>query len=302
MQGYAGKYLIENFAKIPVNVEIASEYRYKTPIINDKTLVIIISQSGETADSLAALRMAKENGATILGIVNAIGSTIARESDILIYTYAGPEIAVATTKGYLTQVAVLSIIALKLAKKYMTDEMINEIKADMQNVYKYIEEVLAKTDVAKMIASRICENEDLFFIGRGIDYATSMEGSLKLKEISYMHSEAYPAGELKHGTISLIEDGIPVIAVATDKKLVEKTISNIKETKARGAYIIYMVSKDLDVNADFYDEKIVIPSSSSFTSPMLAVTMMQLISYYTAKLRNCDIDKPKNLAKSVTVE
>lgn len=300
--GLVGKYLIENYAKIPVNVEVASEYRYKTPIITDKTLVIIISQSGETADSLAALRMAKENGATILGIVNAIGSTIARESDILLYTYAGPEIAVATTKGYTTQVALLSIIALKMAKKYISNEDISTIKDSTLNAYKLLKEVLGKTDEAKKIASKICEKNDLFFIGRGIDYTTCMEGSLKLKEISYMHSEAYAAGELKHGTISLIDNDVPVIAITTDKKLVEKTISNIKETKARGAYVIYITTKELDIDGDFYDEKIVLPSSSNFTNPLLTVAILQLISYYTAILRNCDIDKPKNLAKSVTVE
>ena len=300
--GLVGKYLIENYAKIPVTVEVASEYRYKNMLANDKTLVIIISQSGETADSIAALRMAKENGISVLGIVNVIGSTIARESDILLYSYAGPEIAVATTKGYTSQVALLSMIALKLAKNSINEDMKQNIINDMLDSYKNIKSVLAKSDEAKDIASIIYNKNDLFFIGRGIDYTTSLEGSLKLKEISYLHSEAYAAGELKHGTISLIEQDTPVIAIATDKNLVEKTISNIKETKARGAYVIYITTKELDTNGDFYDKKIVLPSSSMFTMPLTTVTMLQLISYYTAKNKGCDIDKPKNLAKSVTVE
>ena len=300
--GMVGKYLIENYAKIRVNCEIASEYRYKELLINENSLVIIISQSGETADTIAAMREAKEKNATILGIVNAVGSTIARESDILLYTNAGPEIAVATTKGYTSQVALLSIIALKLAKNKISKDFEDEIISDMKNFYKNVSKAILKIDDAELVAKDLYTKNDIFFIGRGIDYALSLEGSLKLKEISYLHSEAYAAGELKHGTISLIEEGTPVIAIATDKKLLPKTISNIKETKARGAYIIYITTDELDTEEDFYDKKIVLPSSSIFTSAITIVSMLQLISYYTAKNKGCDIDKPKNLAKSVTVE
>lgn len=301
--GMIGKYLFENYADIDVTVEIASEYRYKNMRITPKTLVILISQSGETADTLAALRIAKEKKATTLSIVNAVGSTIAREADINIYTYAGPEIAVATTKGYTTQVATLSLICLNIMKQkgILTNELSDKIYSDFNNIQNLLESVINNNNSFKEIASKIYDKEDIFFIGRGIDYALCMEGSLKLKEISYIHSEAYGAGELKHGTISLIEDGTPVIAIATNDMLYEKTVSNIKETKARGAYSI-LITTSKENTEDFSDITFKLPKATEFTEPLLIVTALQLIAYETAKLRKCDIDKPKNLAKSVTVE
>jgi len=300
--GLVGRYLFETYANIPVTVDVASEYRYKNQIITDKTLVIIVSQSGETADTLAALRVAKSKGATVLAIVNVLGSTIAREANIVIYAYAGPEIAVATTKGYTSQVAILATLAFELSRKHMSLDEINRIITEMQNIENILNYVLLKIDEYKDIAKSIYKKEHLFFIGRGIDYSMCMEGSLKLKEISYMHSEAYPAGELKHGTISLIDKKTPVIAIATNKDLYEKTISNIKETKARGSFVIFITNEELDITGDFYDIKLVLPTSTDFTQSISVVTALQLISYYTAKNRKCDIDKPKNLAKSVTVE
>ncbi|MEG1705479.1 MAG: glutamine--fructose-6-phosphate transaminase (isomerizing) [Clostridia bacterium] len=300
--GLIGKYLFETYCNIPVIIETASEYRYKNQIISKSTLVIIVSQSGETADTLAALRIAKHKGATVIAIVNVVGSTIAREADKVIYAYAGPEIAVATTKGYTSQVAILSTLALELCKKNITKNELNTITAEMSNIQNILEYALLKNEEYMQIAEAIYKKEHLFYIGRGIDYAISMEGSLKLKEISYMHSEAYPAGELKHGTISLIEDKTPIIAIATDETLYEKTISNIKETKARGSYVIFITTEALDVEGDFYNIKLVLPTTSDFTKSLTVVTALQLIAYYTAKKRKCDIDKPKNLAKSVTVE
>lgn len=301
--GMIGKYLFENYADIDVTVEIASEYRYKNMRITPKTLVILISQSGETADTLAALRIAKEMKATTLSIVNAVGSTIAREADMNIYTYAGPEIAVATTKGYTTQVATLSLICLNTMKQkgILTNELSDKIYSDFNNIDNLLESVINNNDNFKEIAGKIYDKEDIFFIGRGIDYALCMEGSLKLKEISYIHSEAYGAGELKHGTISLIEDGTPVIAIATNDMLYEKTVSNIKETKARGAYSI-LITTSKENTEDFSDITFKLPKTTEFTEPLLIVTALQLIAYEAAKLRKCDIDKPKNLAKSVTVE
>ncbi len=301
--GMIGKYLFENYADIDVTVEIASEYRYKNMRITPKTLVILISQSGETADTLAALRIAKEMKATTLSIVNAVGSTIAREADMNIYTYAGPEIAVATTKGYTTQVATLSLICLNIMKQkgILTNKLSDKIYSDFNNIQDLLESVINNNDSFKKIANKIYDKEDIFFIGRGIDYALCMEGSLKLKEISYIHSEAYGAGELKHGTISLIEDGTPVIAIATNDMLYEKTVSNIKETKARGAYSI-LITTSKENTEDFSDITFKLPKTTEFTEPLLIVTALQLIAYETAKLRKCDIDKPKNLAKSVTVE
>ena len=304
--GMVGKYLFENFASIPVTVEIASEYRYKRTFITPKTLVIIISQSGETADSLAALRIAKEHGAKVLSIVNAVGSSIARESDKTIYTYAGPEIAVATTKGYTSQVAILTLLCLDAMKQknILTDEIKESFKEDIKIILNTLESLITNNSKYLEIAKKIMNKEHLFFLGRGIDYALSLEGSLKLKEISYMHSEAYAAGELKHGTISLIEDGTPVIAIATDDMLKEKTISNIKETKARGSFVIFITNDDKPVESykDFADITLTIPKLSKIIEPLVTIIPLQLIAYETAKLRGCDIDKPKNLAKSVTVE
>ena len=301
--GLVGKYLFENYGDIDVTVELASEYRYKNMRINDKTLTILISQSGETADTLAALRIAKEKGATTLSIVNAVGSTIARESDINIYTYAGPEIAVATTKGYTSQVAILALLCLNTMKQknILDKEFENKIYNDFKNIEEMLNNVISKEEEYKNIANKIYTHNDIFFIGRGIDYALCMEGSLKLKEISYIHSEAYAAGELKHGTISLIEDGTPVISIATTDYIMEKTISNIKETKARGAYSIFITTSK-ENSDDFSDITLTLPKTTAFTEPLFVVTSLQLIAYETAKLRGCDIDKPKNLAKSVTVE
>ena len=298
--GLVGKYLFENYADVDVTVEIASEYRYKNMRITPKTLVILISQSGETADTLAALRIAKQKSATTLSIVNAVGSTIAREADINIYTYAGPEIAVATTKGYTSQVAILSLLCINAMKqKNILDS--GFFSNEFSNISNLITEVINQNDKYKEIAKCLYKRNDIFFIGRGIDYSLCMEGSLKLKEISYIHSEAYGAGELKHGTISLIEDGTPVIAIATNDTLYEKTVSNIKETKARGSFSIFITTSD-ECSKDFADITLKLQKLSEFVEPLLIVTALQLIAYETAKLKGCDIDKPKNLAKSVTVE
>lgn len=300
-----GKYLLQTYGKIPAMVEIASEYRYSEELITPSTLLIVVSQSGETADTLAALRLAKEKGAYVVGIVNAVGSTIAREVDKCIYTYAGPEIAVATTKGYTSQVAVFSTLALMvMEQKGLLDKNIEQlIKNDMLNIEEKINSVISNREKYLEIANHIYTHNDLFFIGRGIDSTVCMEGSLKLKEISYMHSESYSAGELKHGTISLIDKGTPVISIATDEKLFEKTVSNIKETKARGSFSIFVTTENHKDNcSEFADEVIVLPKTTDFTEPILTVIALQLVAYETAKLRGCDIDKPRNLAKSVTVE
>lgn len=304
--GLVGKYLFETYASIPVSVDVASEYRYKNQLITPTTLVILVSQSGETADTLAALRIAKEKGADTLAIVNAVGSTIAREAAVCIYTYAGPEIAVATTKGYTSQVAIFATLALDLAKEkgLISKELEENIYSDFNNIELLMEQTIERIDEYKSIAEKIYKKDNLFFIGRGIDSAVSMEGSLKLKEISYMHSEAYAAGELKHGTISLIEEGTPVIAIATNNDLYEKTISNVKETKARGSYTIF-ISTDNFNNAntsDFANITLILPKTTEFVQTLITVCALQLISYEVAYLRGCDIDKPKNLAKSVTVE
>ena len=300
-----GKYLLQTYGKIPAMVEIASEYRYSEELITPSTLLIVVSQSGETADTLAALRLAKEKGAYVVGIVNAVGSTIAREVDKCIYTYAGPEIAVATTKGYTSQVAVFSTLALMAMeqKGLLTEQMSKDIKDDLLSIKDKISSVISDKDRYLDIAKDIYNHNDLFFIGRGIDSTVCMEGSLKLKEISYMHSESYSAGELKHGTISLIDKGTPVISIATDENLFEKTVSNIKETKARGAYSIFVTTENhKDDCSEFADKTIILPKTTDFTQPILTVVALQLVAYETAKLRGCDIDKPRNLAKSVTVE
>lgn len=301
--GIVGKYLIEKYLSIPVKVEVASEYRYNNQLINASTLVIIISQSGETADSLAALRIAKQRGADTLSIVNVPGSTIARESDKTIYTDAGPEIAVATTKGYTSQIAILSLIVIDtMIKKNLMDASLHEkIKKDFLNSKLLLDSVINMSSKFIEIANKIYNSNDIFFIGRSIDYSLCMEGSLKLKEISYIHSEAYAAGELKHGTISLIENLTPVIAIATDENIYEKTVSNIKETKARGSFVILITDKNKDTK-DFANIELLLPETTDFFKPFVIAIALQLISYYTAKFRGCNIDKPKNLAKSVTVE
>lgn len=296
--GLIGKSLIENYAEIPVNVEVASEYRYKKMLNKDKKLVILISQSGETADTLACLRLAKENNVDTLSIVNVMNSTIDRESNLVLYTKAGPEIAVATTKAYSAQVAMLSLIALNLANANIDINTKKEILNDIKELPNLMEQVINQN--YKQIAESIYKQESMFFIGRLVDYALAMEGSLKIKEISYIHSEAYAAGELKHGTISLIEEGTPVVGIITDNSIKEKTISNIKEVKARGAKTIVITNDDID--NDLFDYNIKIPKINEFLQPLLTVLPLQMIAYETAKLRECDIDKPKNLAKSVTVE
>lgn len=297
--GLIGQSLIEEEANIKVNVYASSEYRYKKKIFNNKTLVILISQSGETADTIAAMREVKNLGINTLGIVNNPNSTMARECDKVILISAGVEVAVATTKAFINQVCVLSMIAYITAnKKELLDDKI-QLK-DFYDIPYLLESVLDNLDTYKKIAKEIYEHNTCFFIGRGIDYAICMEGSLKLKEISYIHSEAYQAGELKHGTISLIENGVPVICVITNSKLKDKSISNLKETLARGAKGIVVTTKELD---DYQDTlKVVVPSTNRFCQSMLVVSALQLISYYVALYRGCDIDKPKNLAKSVTVE
>ena len=298
--GLVGKYLIENYADIKVDVHIASEYRYSKLFKKDKNLIIVISQSGETADTLAALKLAKDNHMDTLGIVNVKESSIARNANFVIYTEAGPEIAVATTKAYLAQVTTLSMLALKtsLDKKLITKDKYNEVVKEF-NVGALKIEKLLHYDYSK-IAGYIKDKNDLFYLGRGLDYALAMEGSLKLKEISYLHSEAYASGELKHGTISLIEEGTPVISVMVDNNIIFKSISNNKEVKARGGYVICITNNELP--KDSYDELITVPNINDFVNPILALIPMQMISYYVAKARGCDIDKPKNLAKSVTVE
>lgn len=303
--GMVGKYVIEKLARTPVTVDIASEFRYREPLVGDGDLVIIISQSGETADSLAALRLAKKLGAKTLAIVNAKGSSIARESDMLIYTHAGPEIAVASTKAYMVQISVMYLFAFEfaLAKGQISEELCREYTRQLLQTPEYIKQTIDElVDDCQFISTKLVAADSLLYIGRGLDYALSMEGSLKLKEISYIHSEAYAAGELKHGTISLITDQMPVIAVATQTSLLEKTISNVKEVKARGAMVILVCDETVEVESDVADYIIKVPKISEQLMPMLAIVPLQLIAYYTAVHRGNDVDKPRNLAKSVTVE
>ena len=302
--GIIGKYYIERVCRIPVETDLASEFRYRGPIADERVLTIIISQSGETADTLAALREAKRLKSKTLAIVNVVGSSIAREADNVLYTHAGPEIAVATTKGYTTQVASLYLIGLYLAGRLdslsLTEykEQLDSLKALPDN----IEKLLTTPETTQYLASLYYKNKDFFFIGRGMDYASALEGALKLKEISYIHAEAYPAGELKHGTISLIENGSPVIAVAVDKRLFEKTLSNIKEVKTRGAKVIAVASKENSAVENEAEHTLYIPDCHPLLAPVLTAVYLQLFGYYVAAVRGCDIDKPRNLAKSVTVE
>ena len=303
--GLVGKYVIEKLARVPVTVDIASEFRYRSPIVGEGDLVIIISQSGETADSLAAMRLAKSLGAKTLAIVNAKGSSIAREADMLIYTHAGPEIAVASTKAYIVQLSVMYLFAFEiaLAKGIIDDSECKRLTAALLGTPELIEKILAADlETAQYISTQLITADSLLYIGRGLDYALSMEGSLKLKEISYIHSESYAAGELKHGTISLITDGMPVIAVATQSDLLEKTVSNIVEVKSRGAKVIVITREDFCIDEKAYDYRINIPVTDDMLMPMLAAVPMQLVAYYTSVLRGNDVDKPRNLAKSVTVE
>ena len=298
--GLVGKNLIEEYANIPVEVEIASEYRYKKNFYDENTLLIVVSQSGETADTLAALRKAKNDNIDTLAIVNVKNSTIAREAKYVLITEAGPEIAVATTKAYSAQVATFGLISLNIAleKNTIKKEELKQILKEIKELPIQIENTINNCNY-KEIANSIYERDDIFFIGRGIDYALCMEGSLKLKEISYIHSQAYAAGELKHGTISLVENNTPVIGIITEQQLKDKTISNIEEVKSRGAKTIVITN---DNNIKNYDHITYLPKVHKMLQPLLTVLPLQLISYEVARLRNCDIDKPKNLAKSVTVE
>jgi len=302
--GVVAKYVIEKLARIPVEVDVASEFRYRDPLISDKNLVIIISQSGETLDTLAALREAKSRGARILSIVNVVGSSIARESNDLIYTWAGPEIAVASTKAYNTQLCALYLVAIDFAYKLgqISDEMYKTLIAELKKVPEVVEEVLKTNDKIQKFSSEHFNAKSIFFIGRGLDYALSMEGSLKLKEISYIHSEAYAGGELKHGTIALIEKGTLVVCPMTQDSLMEKMISNIVEVKARGAVIMAITQKKNTAVEKVADVVINIPDIDPLLAPIAAVTPLQLFAYYMAVQKGCDVDKPRNLAKSVTVE
>jgi len=302
--GVVGKYLIEKLARISVETDVASEFRYRDPLINDKSLVIIISQSGETIDTLFALREAKKKGAKILSIVNVVGSSIARESENVLYTWAGPEIAVASTKAYNTQLAALYLIALDFAKKRGTidEATFTNIVKGLQDIPAVIEKLLKNKESIQKFASQHYNARSIFFIGRGLDYALSMEGSLKLKEISYIHSEAYTGGELKHGTIALIEQGTLVVCSMTQDALFEKMVSNIKEVKARGAVVMAITQERNSDIRKVADMVITIPNVDSILAPIAAVTPMQLFAYFIAVQKDCDVDKPRNLAKSVTVE
>ena len=302
--GVVGKYVIEKMCRIPVEVQVASEFRYCDPIVGSKDLVIVISQSGETADTLAALKEAKNHGARILSIVNVVGSAIANASDDVIYTWAGPEIAVATTKAYSTQLAVMYLISLYMADKLgmVTSGEYARMIADIESLPEKVEQILKDKEYIQYLASIFFNSKSIFFIGRNLDYAVSLEGSLKLKEISYIHSEAYAAGELKHGTISLIEDGTLVIALATGEELFDKTVSNVKEVKARGAVVMGVTTENQDDMDTVADHVIKIPCINETLLPSLTVIPLQLFGYYVAAQKGCDIDKPRNLAKSVTVE
>ncbi len=302
--GLIGKHLIEKICRIPVISEVASEFRYKDPILDERTLVIVVSQSGETADTLEALRISKRHGARVLAIVNAVGSSIAREADDVFYILAGPEIAVASTKAYSAQVAAMYIltchIALTLGK--MTEEEFEAIRAELYSLPSKIEVILNNKSIEKKLAAKYKDVRNVFFIGRGLDYLVSQEGSLKLKEIAYLHSEAYAAGELKHGPIAMIDENTLVVAIAAQEDLIEKTISNIKEVKARGAKTIAIAMKRNTKIADVADDVIYIPRTMGILAPILANIPDQLFAYYMAINLGTDIDKPRNLAKSVTVE
>lgn len=302
--GVVGKYAIEKLAKIPVEIEVASEFRYREPLINERTLMIVISQSGETADTLAALRLAKSENARVIAITNVVGSSVAREADDVLYTWAGPEIAVASTKAYVTQLIAMYIIALYFAenKESIRTTEIDKIKAELLNLSEKAAEVLNQKEKVKAFAKKIYMDKDMYFLGRGLDYAVAMEGSLKLKEISYIHSEAYAAGELKHGPIALIEDDTTVIALATQEYLFEKMLSNIKEVITRGAKVIAIAMEGHDVIEKSVDDAIYIPRVMPIVAPILSVIPLQLLSYYISIEKGCDVDKPRNLAKSVTVE
>lgn len=302
--GVTGKYVLEGLARIPVEVDVASEFRYRDPILEEGSMVVVISQSGETADTLAALRESKARGFKVLGIVNVVGSSIAREADSVMYTWAGPEIAVATTKAYSAQLVALYMLAMKFArvKGLIGEEKFQELLNDIKCLPDQIELLLGQKEKIQHFANRYVGARDIFFIGRGVDYAISLEGSLKLKEISYIHSEAYAAGELKHGTISLIEEGTLVVALSTQPALFQKTISNMVEVKARGAFVMAVTNEGNKAIEKAADYVVYIPAINPYFSNSLAIIPLQLFAYYVAVGRGCDVDKPRNLAKSVTVE
>ncbi|AJY75318.1 glutamine--fructose-6-phosphate transaminase (isomerizing) [Paenibacillus beijingensis] len=303
--GLVGKTVIESLARIPVETDVASEYRYRSPIITPDTLVIVVSQSGETADTLAALREAKRNDARVLAITNVVGSSIARDADDVITTWAGPEIAVASTKAYSSQLIAFYLLGLYLAqvRGTKTQDEITEVIDAMKQLPEQVERILEQSDIYKQVAEAVSKHSNLFFIGRGLDFAVAQEGSLKLKEISYIHSEAYPAGELKHGTLALIEEGIPVISLVTQEELYEKTLSNIKEVKARGAHVLAIANAGSEAEVGrSVDELFAIPKTLPILTPALSVVPLQLLSYHASLALGHDVDKPRNLAKSVTVE
>lgn len=302
--GMVGKYVIEKLARIPVEVDIASEFRYRNPIINERTLMIVVSQSGETADTLAALREAKKHGARVIAVTNVVGSSVAREADDILYTWAGPEIAVASTKAYTTQLIAMYIIGLYLARlnDKMSVEEYRVIRDEMLALPEKVETLLNNKEPLQKFANANKGNEDMFYLGRGLDNAVALEGALKLKEISYIHAEAYAAGELKHGPIALIDDGIPVIALATQEELFDKMVSNIREVVTRGAKVLSIAIEGNEEIETVSDSVEYIPKVISLLAPVLSVVPLQLLSYYVSIARGCDVDKPRNLAKSVTVE
>lgn len=299
-----GKYLIEKYARIPVEADTASEYRYRNPIVDEHTMLIVVSQSGETADTLAALRLAKKAGARVVAVTNVVGSSIAREADDVLYTNAGPEIAVASTKAYITQIACMLLFAIRLGRLTgnVDEERLSKITEELLNTPPQIEEVLKSQGRLKQLALKHFKIEDAYFIGRGLDYYTCLEGSLKMKEVSYIHSEAYSAGELKHGAIALIEEGTLVVAVCTQDDVFDKMLSNIKEVKARGAYVVAITEKHHPEIESEVDEVFYIPDDDEDIAPIISVIYLQIFAYYLAVARGCDVDKPRNLAKSVTVE
>jgi len=300
--GMVAKTVFEKFCKIPVEVDIASEFRYRSPLIDEKTLTIYISQSGETADTIAALKLARAQGAKTIAISNVIGSSITREADYSIYTHAGPEIAVASTKAYTSQVTLLTLLALYCAEKLerVSKKEIDDLKQSMKSLPEKIEEVLKTKEQVENFSKKVYTEKDMFFLGRGVDYAVCLEGSLKLKEITYIHSEGYAAGELKHGPIALIDEGVTVISVITDEALVEKSISNVQEVVTRGAKVLMVTNQQLENKG--FEDIVKIPSVNKYISPILSVIPLQLLSYYISNERGLDVDKPRNLAKSVTVE
>ena len=302
--GMAARTVIEQLARVPADAELASEFRYRGPILEEGTLAIVISQSGETADSLAALRLCRERGVPTLAVVNVVGSSIAREADAVLYTWAGPEISVATTKAYSTQLAALYLVAVKLAalRGSIDDAREQALIAELLALPEKIERALADKERLQWFANKMAACRDVFFIGRGLDYAISMEGSLKLKEISYIHSEAYAAGELKHGAISLIEDGVLVVGVATQPELFAKTVSNLTEARSRGAYLMGLTPYGQYAIEDTVNFTVYVPRTEALFATSLAVVPLQLLAYYISCARGLDVDKPRNLAKSVTVE